>query len=79
MADTVAPGRDAGRAKSQARIIRSRAELTRSPVPAPRVLNGYARLQYGRQSHEVIALAATGQLGMAAAGQIQLAAVTMGL
>jgi hypothetical protein len=30
----------------------------------------------GRQSHQVIALAATGQLGMAAAGQIRLAVVT---
>jgi hypothetical protein len=27
----------------------------------------------GRQSHQVIALAATGQLGVAAAGQIRLA------
>jgi hypothetical protein len=30
----------------------------------------------GRQSHQVIALAATGQLGVAAAGQIRLAVVT---
>jgi hypothetical protein len=30
----------------------------------------------GRQSHQVIALAATRQLGMAAAGQIRLAVVT---
>jgi hypothetical protein len=29
----------------------------------------------GRQSHQVIALAATGQLGVAAAGQIRLAVV----
>jgi hypothetical protein len=32
----------------------------------------------GRQSHQVIALAAIGQLGMAAAGQIRLAVVTLG-
>ena len=40
-----------------------------------------ARLHYGRQSRQVIALAGTGQLGMAAAGQgvrqIQLAVVTL--
>jgi hypothetical protein len=30
----------------------------------------------GRRSHQVIALAATGQLGVAAAGQIRLAVVT---
>jgi hypothetical protein len=30
----------------------------------------------GRQSHQVIALTATGQLGVAAAGQIRLAVVT---
>jgi hypothetical protein len=38
---------------------------------------GYVRASdLGRQSHQVIALAATGQLGMAAAGQIRLAVVT---
>jgi hypothetical protein len=35
-----------------------------------------ARLHHGQQSHEVIASATTGQLGMAAAGQIQLAVVS---
>ena len=35
-----------------------------------------ARLHHGPQSHQVIVLAATGQLGMAAAGQIPLAVVT---
>jgi hypothetical protein len=30
----------------------------------------------GRQSHQVVALAATGQLGVAAAGQIRLAVVS---
>jgi hypothetical protein len=34
------------------------------------------RVHHGPQSHRVIALAATGQLGMAAAGQIRLAVVT---
>jgi hypothetical protein len=39
-------------------------------------MGGYARASnLGRQSHQVIALAATGQLGMAAAGQIRLAVV----
>lgn len=37
-----------------------------------------ARLHHGPQSHQVIALAATGQLGMAAAGQIRLAVVISG-
>ena len=36
-----------------------------------------ARLHHGPQSHQVIALAATGQLGMAAAGQIRLAVVKL--
>lgn len=35
-----------------------------------------ARLHQGPLSHQVIELAATGQLGMAAAGQIRLAVVT---
>ena len=35
-----------------------------------------ARLHHGLLSHQVIALAATGQFGMAAAGQIRLAVVT---
>ena len=40
---------------------------------------GYVRASnLGRQSHQVIALAATGQLGVAAAGQIRLAVVTTG-
>ena len=40
-------------------------------------LGGYVRASnIGRQSHQVIALAATGQLGVAAAGQIRLAVVT---
>jgi hypothetical protein len=34
-----------------------------------------ARLHHGPLSHQVIALAATGQLDMAAAGQIRLAVV----
>jgi len=40
-------------------------------------LQGSGALRHGPQSHQVIALAATGHLGMAAAGQIQfrLAAV----
>jgi len=37
-----------------------------------------ARLHQGPLSHQVIELAATGQLGMAAAGQIRLAVVTEG-
>jgi hypothetical protein len=39
-------------------------------------IGGFARLHQGPLSRQVIALAATGQLDMAAAGQIRLAAVT---
>jgi len=43
---------------------------------APAAPGGYVRaFNPERQSHQVIALAATGQLGMAAAGQIRLAVV----
>jgi hypothetical protein len=31
--------------------------------------NGYARLRHGQQSHEVIAMSAAGQFGIAATGQ----------
>ena len=37
-----------------------------------------ARLHHGPLSHQIITLAATGQLGMAAAGQIRLAVVKDG-
>ena len=38
-----------------------------------------ARLTHGHQSREVVPLSATGQLGMAAPGQIQLTVVTLGV
>jgi hypothetical protein len=38
-------------------------------------IDGYVRLHQGPLSHQVIELAATGQLGTAAAGQIRLAVV----
>ena len=41
-------------------------------------IGGYVRAHHGQQSHEVIASATTEQLGMAAAGQIQLAVVSAG-
>jgi hypothetical protein len=44
---------------------------------APRRLR--PRLHHGPQSHQVIVLAATGHLGMAAAGQIPLAVVSCDL
>jgi hypothetical protein len=47
--------------------------LTRPATPDRRLR---ARLHHGPLSHQVIALAATGQLGTAAAGQIRLADVT---
>ena len=37
---------------------------------------GYVRPHHGQQSREVITLSATGQLGMAAPGRIQLTVVT---
>ena len=39
-------------------------------------LGGYVRPHHGQQSREVITLSATGQLGMAAPGQIQLTVVS---
>jgi hypothetical protein len=55
---------------------------SRPPVPLTRArVEGTlrrvrARLRQGQQSQEIIALSATGQLGMAATGQIQLTVVT---
>jgi hypothetical protein len=45
-----------------------------SSVPERRLR---ARLQHGLLSHQVIALTAAGQLGMAAVGQIRLAVATL--
>ena len=51
--------------------------------PAREVTNRFerlrARLTHGHQSREVVPLSATGQLGMAAPGQIQLTVVTLGV
>ena len=56
------------------RYARTSPKRGRSDTTAERRLR--ARLHHARQSHEVIALAAAGQLGMAAAGPIRLAVLT---
>jgi len=45
------------------------------PTSCLRQIGGYVRPHHGQQSREVITLSATGQLGMAAPGQIQLTVV----
>jgi hypothetical protein len=62
---------------SAARRSPIRARHGRHPDQAPnRIRRLRARLHHGQQSHQVIAPTTTGQLGMAAAGQIQLAVVS---
>jgi len=65
---------------SAARRSPIRARHGRHPDQAPNRMQNErrlrARLHHGQQSHQVIAPTTTGQLGMAAAGQIQLAVVS---
>ena len=65
--------------------VETRLRMTRYPSHSTEIISRPAaepdrrlgaRLRHGQQSHEVIALSATGQLGMAAAGQILRAVVT---
>lgn len=66
-------------AKATGKQSRSASSALAQPLsrrPGRRAERLRARLHHGPLSRQVIELAATGQLGMAAAGQIRLAVVT---